>query len=188
MCPPSACSSDITWMVDKSLLMLLAQHIASITSWCWKSLDTIYVSRCSPTSALSELIGATSLTGQVPGLRSAASSNNPPLTGLILASCSDAPVSMILWCQRRASGLDKPPYGWIPALSVSPRAAWLSVHLHPGWSAGCPVHSHRKVGSAAKMLKHAGMYITCVCLDESFHTSSPDDVRVCVSFIVDDRQ
>lgn len=81
MCPPSACSSDMTWMVDKSLLMPLAQHIASITSWCWKSLDTVYVSRCSPTSALSELIGATSLTGQVPGFHSLLHPTVPPSQG-----------------------------------------------------------------------------------------------------------
>lgn len=36
-----------------------------------------------------------------------------------MASCSDAPAAMILWSQGRASGLDKPPPGWIPALSVS---------------------------------------------------------------------
>lgn len=42
-----------------------------------------------------------------------------PFIWLIMASCSDAPASMILWCQGRATGLDKPPPpGRIPALSV----------------------------------------------------------------------
>ena len=109
-------TSNITWMADKSPLTQLAQHTASITSWCQESLDTIYVSRCSPTSALSELIGATQeVTGRT-GPWSATLLPHPWLqmershfTWLILASCSDAPASVVLWCQRKASGLDKPP-------------------------------------------------------------------------------
>lgn len=103
-------------MVDKSLLMRLAQHIASITSWCQKSLDTIYVSRCSPTSALSE--SDRSHSGghwqdrsllRTLLLHSWLQMERPHFTWLILASCSDASASVVLWCQRRASGLDKNP-------------------------------------------------------------------------------
>lgn len=179
--------------------MRLAQHVASFTSWWWESLDTIYVARCSPTSALSELIGATSVTGQVPSaLRHPwLQMEQSLLTWLILASCSDASVSMIRWCQRRASGLDKPPttefqhYLWARelcgCLSTSARmVSRLSRQLTP------------QASSAAETLQNTGMCITSVCLDGSFYISSPDDmcmrvclclsVCVCVQFIVDGRQ
>lgn len=115
-------------------------------------------------------------------------------TWLILASCSDASALMVLWCQRKASGLDKTPHGWIPALSMSLRAVWLSVHLRPVWSPGCPVHSHPLVNSAAETVKtHRNVHYMCLFRWIFFHASSPEGwayecVCMCVCLIYSGRQ
>lgn len=82
-------------------------------------------------------------------------------TWLILASCSDASASVVLWCQRRASGLDKTPHGWIPALSVSPRA--VSVHLRPRMVSRLSRPLTSQVSSAAETVKtHRNVHYTCL--------------------------
>ncbi len=80
-------------------------------------------------------------------------------TWLILASCSDASASIVLWCQRRASGLDKTPHGWIPALSVSLRAVRLSVHLRPRMVSRLSRPLTSQVSGAAETVKtHRNVY------------------------------
>lgn len=118
---------DITEMFDKSLVMRLARHIASIISWCQKISDTIYVFRCFPTSRLSGLIGATQEVTDRTGPCSSFMTSNGTVP-LHMANFGQLlRLFLHLWfsgAREGASGLDKTPHGWIPALSVSPRAVW----------------------------------------------------------------
>lgn len=81
-------------------------------------------------------------------------------TWLILASCSGTSVSMVLWCQRRPSGLDNYPpppppphthtHTWLDSSIICEPESCVPVCLPtPGWSAGCPLTC--QMSSAAEM-------------------------------------
>lgn len=80
-------------------------------------------------------------------------------TWLILASCSDASVLMVLWCQRRASGLDKNPPLLNSSIICEPESCVAVSRMVSRLS--CPLTS--QVSSAAETVKtHRNVHYMCL--------------------------